>query len=88
MKPEATITFSARFRVSDGSIEAQEIDDDRVNRELQRSGSIIYQHVLRRKDGTVTPVEISSRLIESGNHLAIQSFVRDIASRERPGFGG
>lgn len=51
--------------------------------EIQRVGSVIYEHVLRHKDGTEIPVEISSRLIEYDDILVIQNFVRDITERKK-----
>lgn len=50
--------------------------------ELQKSGSAVYEHTLRRKDGTEIAVEISSRVIEYDDCLALQNFVRDISERK------
>ncbi|UBF25711.1 PAS domain S-box protein [Kovacikia minuta CCNUW1] len=66
------------LQLSFADVEAQRIDQETLNSELQKIGSVVYEHKLRRKDGTEIPVEISSRLIESGEQLALQSFVRDL----------
>lgn len=50
--------------------------------ELQKTGSAVYEHTLRRKDGTEIAVEISSRVIEYDDCLALQNFVRDISERK------
>lgn len=53
-----------------------------ILQKLQDDGSIIYEHTLRRKDGSQMPVEISTQVIEYGNRLAFQSFGRDITRRQ------
>lgn len=52
--------------------------------QLEKTGSAIFNHVLRRKNGERIPVEISIRLIEYGDRLAYQGFARDLS--ERNGF--
>jgi PAS domain S-box-containing protein len=53
-----------------------------INQQMQATGSIIFEHALRRKDGTEIQVEISSRIIEYCDQLVSLSFVRDITSRK------
>lgn len=50
--------------------------------EIFRNGSAIFEQEHRRKDGSVVPVEISSRLIEYDGQPAFLSFVRDIRARK------
>ncbi len=57
--------------------------NDSIVRELQESGSVIFEHAHRRKDGSEMPVEISSRVIEYGGRQVFQSFVRDISKRKQ-----
>lgn len=52
-----------------------------INQTLQATGSFIFEHVLRRKDGVEIQVEISSRIIEYCDQLVSLSFVRDITTR-------
>jgi PAS domain S-box-containing protein len=52
-----------------------------INQILQATGSFIFEHVLRRKDGVEIQVEISSRIIEYCDQLVSLSFVRDITAR-------
>lgn len=52
-----------------------------INQTLQATGSFIFEHVLRRKDGVEVQVEISSRIIEYCDQLVSLSFVRDITAR-------
>jgi PAS domain S-box-containing protein len=54
-----------------------------INQHMQATGSIIFEHALRRKDGTEVPVEISSRVIEYRDQLVSLSFVRDISARKQ-----
>lgn len=49
-------------------------------RELQRSGSMLTERVLRRRDGTTVPVEVASVLLGDGR---VECVVRDIAERRR-----
>jgi PAS domain S-box-containing protein len=52
-------------------------------RDLENFGSIVFEHIYRCKDGREIPVEISSRVIEYENRLAILNFVRDITARKQ-----
>jgi len=52
-------------------------------RDLENFGSLVFEHVYRCKDGREIPVEISSRVIEYDNRLAILNFVRDITARKQ-----
>lgn len=54
-----------------------------IVQQLEVEGSIIYEQIYRRKNGTTLPVEINAQLIEYDNQLAIQSFVRDISDRKQ-----
>lgn len=53
-----------------------------ISQQLQATGSFIFEHALRRKDGTAIQVEISSRIIEYCDQLVSLSFVRDITARK------
>ncbi|MGB7442349.1 MAG: PAS domain-containing protein [Coleofasciculaceae cyanobacterium] len=54
-----------------------------VLRQLWQTGSVVFEHVHRSKNGTIRPIEVSSRVIEYGGELAIQSFIRDITDRKQ-----
>ncbi|HEY9669611.1 MAG TPA: PAS domain S-box protein [Coleofasciculaceae cyanobacterium] len=54
-----------------------------INQQMQATGSIIFEHALRRKDSTEIQVEISSRIIEYRDQLVSLSFVRDITARKQ-----
>jgi PAS domain S-box-containing protein len=59
------------------------IDIEATLRELEKTGSVVFERTHRRKDGTQMPVEISSRIIKYGDQRVIQSFVRDITERKQ-----
>lgn len=50
-----------------------------LSQRLRLHGKSLFEHLLRHKDGAAIPVEIGSRLIEYGDRLAIQSFIRDLS---------
>jgi PAS domain S-box-containing protein len=52
-------------------------------RDLENFGSVVFEQVYRCKDGRKIPVEISSRVIEYEDRLAILNFVRDITARKQ-----
>lgn len=54
-----------------------------VYQQLWKTGSVTFEHVHECKNGKQIPVEISSRVVEYGGRLAIQSFVRDLTDRKR-----
>ena len=66
-------------------IEAPLADDRQnlINQQLQATGSIIFEHALRRKDGSQMLVEVSSRIIEYRDRLVSLSFIRDITKRKQ-----
>lgn len=51
--------------------------------QIKKKGSIIIEAEHIHKNGSIIPVEISSRLIEYGDKRIIQSFVRDITERKK-----
>lgn len=51
--------------------------------QLEKAGSHIFVHQLRRKDATSITVEVSIRLIEYGDRLAYQGFARDVSERQK-----
>lgn len=59
------------------------VRNEDIIRELQESGSVIFEHAHRCKDGKEIPVEISSRVIEYADQQVFQSFVRDISERRK-----
>ena len=48
---------------------------------IQEQGQLVFESVHRRKDGTMFPVEIHSRLIEYQGEICILSVARDITAR-------
>ena len=52
-------------------------------RELLEKGHSIFESAHRRKDGSVMPIEISARIIESGGRKLILAAARDITERKR-----
>ena len=59
------------------------ISVEAIVQELQANGNVVFEDIHRRKDGAEMFVEISSRVIEYGDRLAFQSFVRDITARKQ-----
>lgn len=51
--------------------------------QIESTNGLIYETLNRMKDGTVFPVEISSRLIEIEGERVYQSIIRDISERRR-----
>ncbi len=51
-----------------------------VNDELARAGGTFFERQLRRRDGTILPVEVTVAPLRDGQHLAV---VRDISERKR-----
>jgi len=54
-----------------------------IVRELKKTGSLVFEHAHRHKDGTEIPVEISANFIKLGERMILQSFVRDIRERKQ-----
>jgi len=52
-------------------------------RELMEKGQSTFESAHRRKDGSVMPIEVSARIIESGGQQFILAAVRDITERKR-----
>jgi PAS domain S-box-containing protein len=57
-----------------------EVRHKMISKQLQATGSIIFDHALRRKDGVEIAVEISSRIIEYRDRLVSLSFAREITA--------
>lgn len=69
------------LKTKDIDVPVPEARQKQINHQLQATGSIIFDHALRRKDGTEIQVEISSRIIEYCDQLVSLSFMRDITAR-------
>ncbi|MDO8262455.1 MAG: PAS domain S-box protein [Gallionella sp.] len=52
-------------------------------RDLMENGQRIFESEHRRKDGSVMPIEVSARLIESGGRKLVLSVIRDITERKQ-----
>jgi len=50
---------------------------------LRQDNQILFETVHVRQDGTAIPVEVSSRIVEYGQELAVLSIVRDISDRKK-----
>lgn len=72
-----------KLTTRDIDVPVTEARQRKINQQLQATGSIIFDHSLRRKDGTEIQVEISSRIIEYRDRLVSLSFVRDITARKQ-----
>ena len=51
--------------------------------QLVEKGELVFEHVHRRKDGSLMPVEMSSRVINFGGKQVFQHIARDITGRKR-----
>jgi PAS domain S-box-containing protein len=71
--------LSLSFDVIDVPMSQQQ--QDVVKRELSTNGRLIYEQYYRRRDGTLIPVEVSSRLIRFDGRRAFLCFARDITRR-------
>lgn len=54
---------------------------ERVNL-VREKGGLIFETNYRRKDGSIFPVEVSARLLESTDQPVVLAFVRDISDRK------
>jgi PAS domain S-box-containing protein len=72
-----------KLKTRDIDVPVPEVRQKTINQQMQAMGSIIFDHALRRKDGTEIQVEISSRIIEYRDQLVSLSFVRDITARKQ-----
>lgn len=72
-----------KLKTRDIDVPITETRQKKISQQLQATGSIIFDHALRRKDGTEIQVEISSRIIEYRDRLVSLSFVRDITARKQ-----
>lgn len=52
-------------------------------RELMEKGQCIFESAHRCKDGSIMPVEISARFIETGGRKLVLSVIRDITERKK-----
>lgn len=52
-------------------------------RELMEKGQSVFESAHYRKDGSVMPIEVSARIIESGGRKLVLAAVRDITERRR-----
>jgi PAS domain S-box-containing protein len=70
-----------KLKSKDIDVAIPEARQKMINQQLQATGSVIFEHALRRKDGTEIQVEISTRITEYRDKLVSLSFVRDISAR-------
>jgi PAS domain S-box-containing protein len=66
--------------------EAEAHSDEQISAQLAQvssSGGLVFENRHRRRDGTLFPVEVSSRLVQVGREKVFLSIVRDISERRR-----
>ena len=56
--------------------------DEKQMKQVEERGGLVYETEHRRKDGTVFPVEVSSRFIKIDEKRFYQSIIRDITDRK------
>jgi PAS domain S-box-containing protein len=76
-----------RMRLQDLDLHPDRLFTPDMVTQLQERGHILFMTTQKRKDGTVLPVEISSRITEYFGMPAVMSTVRDIAERKNPAPG-
>jgi PAS domain S-box-containing protein len=54
-----------------------------IRQRLREHGSVTANHIRRRKDGTLFPVEVRARGFDLGGHLFIMALATDITERRR-----
>ena len=72
-----------RMTVFDLDLPEDRLHVQAVIEQIIEGGSVLFEHRLLCKDGTVIPVEISTQRIEYEGGPALQSFVRDITERKK-----
>jgi PAS domain S-box-containing protein len=56
--------------------------DDQM-KQVEKFDGMIFETAHRKQDGTALPVEVSARVLETGNRKVYQSIVRDITERKQ-----
>ncbi|HEU0219556.1 MAG TPA: PAS domain S-box protein [Gallionella sp.] len=62
--------------------EYEKLIDTRI-RELMKKGQGTFESAHRRKDGSIMPIEVSARIIESGGRKLVLAAARDITERRQ-----
>jgi PAS domain S-box-containing protein len=70
------------MKVGDIEMPADQYQIQPVRNELVSKGTLVFEQVYRRKDGSPLFAETSSRIVQSGGKNLLLSFVRDIAKRK------
>ena len=64
-------------------LEDQKGDTEQIRQQLVEKKGLLFEARHRRRDGGAFPVEVSTRLIETGRGNFIQSVIRDISERKQ-----
>ncbi len=70
-----------KMRLHDLDADPEHFLDPKTVESFQARGHMLYDRVMKRKDGSTIPVEISSRITEYFGMPAVMSTVRDISER-------
>ncbi|MCX6122489.1 MAG: PAS domain S-box protein [Ignavibacteriales bacterium] len=73
----------AQLRIHDLRSERTRLSVDKQMNQVAERGGLVFETEHRRKDGTVFPVEVSSRFIKIDETRFYQSIIRDITERKR-----
>jgi PAS domain S-box-containing protein len=71
------------IRIPEVHTEETKAESDEAFARIKDERSVRFESEMKRKDGTVIPVEISSRFFETDGEELIQGVVRDISERAR-----
>jgi nitrogen fixation negative regulator NifL len=72
------------IRMHAGDLQAPEVFSqlDTVLKSIEEKNGLVYETLHRRKDGSIFPAEVSSRVIEIEGRRFYQSIIRDITERK------
>ncbi|WP_321506597.1 PAS domain-containing protein [uncultured Methanoregula sp.] len=70
-----------KLRLHDLDVDPEHLFTPDIIRTFQARGHILFETVMKKKDGSTLPVEISSRITEYFGMPAVMSTVRDISER-------
>ncbi len=72
-----------KLRTTDLNVRKSEQEERKISQSIKKKGSHVFERDEKKKNGSVLPVEVSTRILNFKDRKILLSFIRDITDRKK-----